>query len=550
MKRNASALPFDLIAQVQLPTRLALMFAIGGISLSGCSPLSYLKETKAVDVTAAFQITERDTENISLETLLTTYAASISNAASNNYCAQFIPLSNEEQNKILSQSCETFGLGSGSNCSNEQKILSANYQKLALQAISQRLSVYEDSSAKVDQAYAYFACQTKGVSEDVRRAIRNSVQERMLAASQQRCNAFKGNLQRTFSRTNFNLGILTTISATAGALASAPVAASNWAGGAAVFSGARSEFNQDFMSNLAAHVIAEGIDKRRETIYAKIQDQGQNKSYDTYPIDAAVKDAIYYHGQCSVIAGFQEAGDAIKFANDPGLNQAITTVARLKATNKLLNDPNVTSAEEIMKQANSITNLSPSLVGSRLKASPFPLNYPTQYLLATNSIQTIYEKLNAAKIDIKKQLGADSEIKGDTPSATRVEGLFSDISLPDDWPAQKSACLNKVNTLATDESANITKAKLSTASVIEATKANDLANTYEKQGGMLADTFVLLAKNYEAQADNVIDNWKKITSGILSAEKTLRVDKLKKPEFDSAPKLDANLLSVATTLCK
>ena len=55
-----------------------------------------------------------------------------------------------------------------------------------------------------------------------------------MAASQHRCNAFTANLQRTFSRNNFGLGVLTTLAGTAGAPRFVLGAANNWSGAAAV----------------------------------------------------------------------------------------------------------------------------------------------------------------------------------------------------------------------------------------------------------------------------------------------------------------------------
>lgn len=163
---------------------------------------------------------------------------------------------------------------------------------------------------RLDRAAAYFACKTGTATDLQQRIARNALQERLLAASQQRCNAFKGNLQRTFSRTNFGLGVATVIAGTAGALVSSLDAARNWSGAAAIFSGARSEFNQDYMSNLAAHVIVDGIEKRRQFVYDQIQKFGQKMNYAEYPVEAAIKDAFYYHGECSVVAGFRQASDA------------------------------------------------------------------------------------------------------------------------------------------------------------------------------------------------------------------------------------------------
>lgn len=261
------------------------------LGLSGCSSMkNYWSETENVDVVAANQLTKRATvEEINLTSLLCQYAP-----------------------KGKPHDCLTEAQESGTKVS----------------------SVDAADKAELDAALHYFYQQTSIADENANRLARNAVQERLLVASAQRCNAYKSNLQRTFSRTNFGLGAMSTLAGTAGALVNSAAAASAWSGAAAIFSGTRAEFNQDFMSNLAAHVIVDGIDKRRQAVYEEIQTKGQSKGYADYPVEAAIKDAFYYHGQCGVLAGFQEASDSIKYADDPGLNRALMIYEKMRAVEK------------------------------------------------------------------------------------------------------------------------------------------------------------------------------------------------------------------------
>ena len=77
-----------------------------------------------------------------------------------------------------------------------------------------------------------------------------------------------------------------------------PAAASNWAGAAAVFSGTRAEYNQDYMSNLAAHVIVDGPVDAPDTLGKLLGDKfdafKQGKGHEGV-IDPAALAETYWH---------------------------------------------------------------------------------------------------------------------------------------------------------------------------------------------------------------------------------------------------------------
>lgn len=211
---------------------------------SGCGIDSYLKRTDYVDITSPDTLTDREKiEQIDLTELLKNFAPSIT--ADTKEC-----------------------LKEGDNA----------------QPLSQIKSV--------DNAFKYFTCVVQQNTDSVQRSSRNSLQERLLGASVQRCGAFKANLQREFSRTNFTLGILSTITGTAGALVTGGNDANILSGLSAISSGTRAQYNQDYMANLAAYVIVDGIDLRRRDVYKQIQKNGQSKSYADYPVEAAVGCAL------------------------------------------------------------------------------------------------------------------------------------------------------------------------------------------------------------------------------------------------------------------
>lgn len=222
---------------------------------------------------------------------------------------------------------------------------------------SQNKNNYTDSppNKKIDIAFKAFMDVEYGIDTRVQR--RNAIQEHIIAASNQRCTYFSNFLHTSRSGVNFALGSLATIAGTAGAIVTGVDGSRVLSGTAAIFSGVRAEFNQELFSNLATHVISNGIDLRRREVYEQIVLQGQSKPYEIYPVEAAVKDAIYYHAQCNVITGVQVAGDTIKLMENPGIDTANRMLIKLNLTKQLLMDGDKLSFDEQKKALRDSTSL-------------------------------------------------------------------------------------------------------------------------------------------------------------------------------------------------
>lgn len=247
--------------------------------LAGCgsNPARYMSETNSVDLASAFQLIPRDDfEDIDIARLV------------------------DPKGKAI------------------QKLTDSGITPDAGQKIDAALEQFYDDHPKNKQAPA-----------------RDRIQERILAASTQRCNAFKSNLQREYSRTNFVLGIGSTISGVVGAVIPGVQASKNLAAASGIFSGARAEWNQAFLSNLAVNVVIDGIEQRQQDVYKHIVLAGQARSIDDYNLEAAIKDALFYHGQCSIMTGLRVASDAIKLANDPGIDAATRILLKLNNAKKI-----------------------------------------------------------------------------------------------------------------------------------------------------------------------------------------------------------------------
>jgi hypothetical protein len=196
----------------------------------------------------------------------------------------------------------------------------------------------------IDMQLALFADKFRD-QPDLGRSKRNEIQERILGASDQRCNDFKTLLQKKFSNLNYATGVFSTASALAATIVNSVEGSKTLAGLAGLSSGMRAEYNQAYFANAATQVIVSGIDSRRRTAYEQIL-RARKDGLDDYPLEAAIKDGIRYHGLCSTISGLQEAGEAVRYYNEPGIAAATRTLARTK----MLMDLEKTKPEDVVKK--------------------------------------------------------------------------------------------------------------------------------------------------------------------------------------------------------
>jgi hypothetical protein len=222
------------------------------------------------------------------------------------------------------------------------------------------------AAAEIDGAFHTFAELNRNTG-DVGRARRNEIQERILGASDQRCNDFKTLLQKKQSNVSFLTGLTATGSSVAATIVTNIDRSKLLAGIAGMASGYRAEYSQAFFANAAIQVVVAGIDSRRRTAYEQIL-LARKDSLLGYPLEAAVKDGIRYHGLCSTVAGLQEAGEAVRYYNEPGLAAASRTIAR----SKMLVDLQGANANEVIEKLTKWQNIVPAeryLAGNPLGAA-------------------------------------------------------------------------------------------------------------------------------------------------------------------------------------
>lgn len=209
-----------------------------------------------------------------------------------------------------------------------------------------------------------------GGDPDMRRRTRDSVQDKILAASTSRCNVFKTHLRRKQAETNFVFGSLTTVAGVLGAVAGGVTSPRNFAGAAGLFSGLQAEYNQNYYSNLAAHVITQGIELRQKRLTEELVRYREDRGIDAYGLEAAINDAIYIDGNCSVVAGLIEAQESIRQVDNPGLQMAAKAMVSAKALRKISEGDVLSMSQDgSLKLLLASTAAAPSLMVTSTRAS-------------------------------------------------------------------------------------------------------------------------------------------------------------------------------------
>lgn len=151
-------------------------------------------------------------------------------------------------------------------------------------------------------------------------AHRAQIQDRLIAASNQRCNLYTTYLKRVNTYQNGIFGTLTTMLGGAGAIVTGESAARLLSGLAGISSGTRAELNQATFESIATSVIIPGIQKTRSDLLGNILKK-RSQPLTEYTIEGAIADAITYHGCCSMDTGISYAQKSIQSYDDIGIKR-------------------------------------------------------------------------------------------------------------------------------------------------------------------------------------------------------------------------------------
>ncbi|MHA6913915.1 hypothetical protein ACQUJO_12335 [Ralstonia pseudosolanacearum] len=148
--------------------------------------------------------------------------------------------------------------------------------------------------------------------------LRNEMQERIIAASNQRCMAYVKMLLSSKSQAQTGWTSLSLLLSGAASVVPGVQAAKVLAAGSTASTGILSTYTEAYFNNITIGVISAGITKKRQLILQEITNSQKSNLID-YPINAAISDALNYHSACNIIAGLEVAQQAVAGAADKDL---------------------------------------------------------------------------------------------------------------------------------------------------------------------------------------------------------------------------------------
>lgn len=198
--------------------------------------------------------------------------------------------------------------------------------------LSDKAAKDPSNGTTVDAALKDFYAE-KGANTDEWTVRRDRVQDRLLAASEERCNVYKIYLKNFDTETKSIFGVFSTVFAGAGAIATGQLNTRALSGLAAITSGSGAEITSAVFSNVATHLLIPGIDSRREEIHKEIEIK-RGRLDEKYTMEAALLDAARYHGACTLDTGLRSASDSISEVNNVGVRR-MNEVLRMASETKI-----------------------------------------------------------------------------------------------------------------------------------------------------------------------------------------------------------------------
>lgn len=269
-----------------------------------------------------------------------------------------------------------------------------------------------ESSAKLYKAYERFNELRRGAVE------RNQIQDEILRASEQRCSVYKTYIRRTQSGSTFFFGSLATILGGLGAIFTDATVARSLAGSAGILSGIGAEYQQSYFSNLATEVIVDGIEMRRQRIRDDLMLRRQNADIRAYTVQAAILDAVRFHGACTIVEGLREASQSIQTTRDPGLKAIKSSLRDIAESRKMLDQ--IQKGEYLSVSPAGLTALDQGFQGYWNEGSMYS---PTVSIHMARTSATVYKESLMKTISGKK-----TEFNGITPVLNALDSMEKEIS--------------------------------------------------------------------------------------------------------------------------
>lgn len=142
------------------------------------------------------------------------------------------------------------------------------------------------------------------------------IQDRLLFASDQKCNLFLKYLSRIQSYSRTTSKWLSILSGGAGALIANIDLARIFSGVSSMSTGLGAAVEDNFFSNVATSVIGPAIVRARLEYYNVILEK-RKATPPTYSLGEAITDAVRYHGLCTLDTGIAEAARSVQATGTP-----------------------------------------------------------------------------------------------------------------------------------------------------------------------------------------------------------------------------------------
>lgn len=143
---------------------------------------------------------------------------------------------------------------------------------------------------------------------------RNELQDRIIAASNQRCGMYLRMLASSKAESQLTWSGLAVFLSGAASVVTPVNTAKALSAGSTVSNGILAQYNEAYFNNLAINVISSGITSQREGILLQINQKKKDDLID-YPVNRAIADAVQYHSVCNIISGLETAAVATRSLN-------------------------------------------------------------------------------------------------------------------------------------------------------------------------------------------------------------------------------------------
>lgn len=267
------------------------------------------------------------------------------------------------------------------------------------------------------------------------RAKRTRIQERIVAASDQRCEAYFRYLKRFDVQTNVLFNSVTTLLGGLGAIFTGADTVRALSGSAAIVSGWGAVSNDAFFQDLTVQVVTNGIKLQRNDVHNDMALK-RNLPLAAYPAEAAVRDAIRYHAGCSLVAGLERAALELDRVDDPGVRQMQRTLFEVKRLQRIQDlTPEEALSKDVQQDlARTFPGVSPESVAGPVEEVPSDVWFNVQ------------QRVHSAAIDVEKALvnrlieieALEIEEKDKKPLKDQVEAIRKLLGKDADKPAERT----------------------------------------------------------------------------------------------------------------